>query len=149
MEHKKYIHYGHKHFDREMFQNIRNIPIFTKPDGGLWASAVDAEYGWKRWCEENNFRECNMENSFTFTLSQNARVITILSVAGAKALPKQETELSAVEWVFVDFEKLAEQGWDAIEVKISNDMRLYWALYGWDCDSILIMNPDVVVEVEE
>ena len=74
-------------------------------------------------------------------------MITILSVAGAKALPKQETELSAVEWVFIDFEKLAEQGWDAVEVKISNDMRLYWALYGWDCDSILIMNPDVVVEV--
>ena len=149
MENKKYIHYGHKHFDREKFQSIRNIPIFTKPDGGLWASPVDAEYGWKRWCKDENFRECNKENSFTFTLSQNARVMTILSSKGAKALPKQEVKLPFDDWVIVDFEKLREQGYDADEVKISNDPALYWALYGWDCDSILIMNPDVVVEVEE
>ena len=43
----------------------------------------------------------------------------------------------------LDFEKLAEQ-YDAIKVSISSDYRLYRALTGWDCDSILIMTPDIV-----
>lgn len=36
--------------------------------------------------------------------------------------------------------------YDAVEVLISEDRRLYQQLYGWDCDSILIMNPDIVIE---
>ena len=44
------------------------------------------------------------------------------------------------------FEKLAEI-YDAVEVSISSDFDLYYKLYGWDCDSIVIMNPDVVVEL--
>ncbi|MFR3519297.1 MAG: hypothetical protein ACLTT4_12785 [Coprobacillus cateniformis] len=46
----------------------------------------------------------------------------------------------------LDFEELKRQ-YDAIEVNISNDYGLYWKLYGWDCDSILVMNSDVVVEI--
>ena len=48
--------------------------------------------------------------------------------------------------IFPDFEKMKENGIDAIFVEISNDHRLYWALYGWDCDSIVVMNPDIIVE---
>ena len=32
--------------------------------------------------------------------------------------------------------------YDAIEV--IDIGKFYWALYGWDCNSILIMNPDIV-----
>ena len=46
-----------------------------------------------------------------------------------------------------DFEKMLADGWDAIEFRLSEDSELYWALYGWDCDSILVMNPDVVEEI--
>ena len=28
-----------------------------------------------------------------------------------------------------------------------SDFDLYYKLYGWDCDSIVIMNPDIVVEL--
>ena len=38
-------------------------------------------------------------------------------------------------------------GYDAILVNISNDHNLYWALYGWDCDSLLVLNKDVVEEI--
>ena len=46
-------------------------------------------------------------------------------------------------WLILDFEKIAKE-FGAIEVNISSDEKLYWKLYGWDCDSILIMNPNVV-----
>ena len=38
----RYIHYGCTSFDKLKFQEIK---------GGLWASPIDAEYGWKDWCE--------------------------------------------------------------------------------------------------
>lgn len=47
---------------------------------------------------------------------------------------------------------------DAIEVLISQDStnegnifinNLYRCLNTWDCDSILIMNPDIIKEIEE
>lgn len=40
-----------------------------------------------------------------------------------------------------DWEKLAKMA-DAGEVRIRH---LHKALYGWDCDSIVVLNPDVVV----
>ena len=42
----------------------------------------------------------------------------------------------------IDFQ--IENGIDAIEFNISNDWDLYMALYGWDCDSILILNPNII-----
>ena len=46
--------------------------------------------------------------------------------------------------VYLDFEEMLRNGIDAVYVEISSDNRLYWALYGWDCDSIVVMNPAVV-----
>lgn len=43
---KRYIHYGHKHFDKNLFMNIHNS-MFTKPNGGLWASDIKSKYSWK------------------------------------------------------------------------------------------------------
>lgn len=47
-----------------------------------------------------------------------------------------------------DFEKLSEE-YDVIEVLISEDHRLYHMFYGWDCDSIVIMNPNIIILEDE
>ena len=145
MEKQKYIHYGHKEFSLDRFNPIVNCEHFPKPTGGLWASNVDATFTWRDWCERENFRECDPENSFTFTLRDHARVLRIADVKQLGDLPKQETWHTI--WDTLDFEKLMET-YDAIELDLSADFELYWRLYGWDCDSILIMNP-YVVEVFE
>ena len=139
----EYIHYGHKHFEVNEFEPISNRELFPKPFGGFWASPVNAEYGWKDWNESEHFRECKLENSFKFRLNEKAKVLRIKSVNDLEELPKAQDGFGYM--VILDFEKLAEQ-YDAIEVTIGYDRYLYYALYGWDCDSILIMNPDVVVE---
>lgn len=144
---KKYIHYGAKRFDPRKFHAIQNAHCFTKPVGGFWASPVDAKYGWKEWCYENNFRECNQKNSFTFTLSENAKVLTISSVSEAKRLPQQHSDPALPWWVMPDFEALLKQGYDAVEVEMSEDWGLYQCLYGWDCDSMVILNPEVITNV--
>ena len=139
---KKYIHYGHRSFNRNLFIPIANRRNLAKPIGGLWASAVDADYGWKDWCEDSDFRKCENENSFIFTLSDNARVLYIDNISDTDNLPKTSGEFKLCSWVCLDFEKLKDE-YDAIEVKISGD-GIYFGLYGWDCDSILIMNPDII-----
>ena len=154
---KEYIHYGNKSYDPEKFNEIKNRKsCIPKPIGGMWASAVDAQYGWKQWCENNDFRECNEDNSFKFTLSEDAKVLHIYNTKTLEDLPMQELEewqiSSITKTYYLDFEKLKEE-YDAIELHLSEEEidedfnfmdGLYYALYGWDCDSILIMNPDII-----
>ena len=142
---KEYIHFGHERFDREKFQEIKNELYFCKPKGGLWASPVDAPFGWKDWCEAEEYQKCDEANSFTFTLNEKANVYLIRSVDEVRAMPSVECELESM--FLPDFEKMLADGWDAIEFHLREDRELYWVLYGWDCDSILVMNPDVVEEI--
>ncbi len=139
----KYIHYGHKEFDITKFDKIKNRPEITKPYGGLWASRVESNNSWKQWCENNDY-EYNFNESFIFTLNSNARILTIDKCDILNKLPKGRSILETPIWSNLDFEKLSEE-YDAIELLISNDRELYFKMYGWDCDSILIMNPNVII----
>lgn len=153
----RFIHYGHPRFDKEAFVPIHNRESFNKPIGGLWGSPVDAEYGWKAWCEENSFRECNEENAFVFTLKPDANIYYIRSVEEANNLPRAGRMHSlpnvmasliseAPSMIMgVDFEAMVKDGVDAVLYEQSACMALYWTLYGWDCDTILVLNPDAVV----
>jgi hypothetical protein len=140
----KYIHYGHKNFSRELFRPIRDVPYLTKPEGGLWASRKNAKYGWKDWCRDSDFRNCNDDNSFSFKLTDDANVVYLKCVSDLNQLPKISNVFCPV-WHYIDFEAAKDDGVDAIEVVDIDE--LYFSLYGWDCDSILIMNPNIIVPV--
>jgi len=142
---KKYIHYGHNIFDKNKFEEIQN-DNFVKPEGGLWACDINAEYSWKNWNDKEKFVDCNEDNSFVFTIKDNARTLLIENSEQLKVLPqlKSTTRFN----IFLDFEKLAKD-YDAIEVLAGTGKGLYMALYGWDCDSILIMNKDIIILEKE
>lgn len=137
---KEYIHYGSTRYIPERVLPIRNRAYFTKPAGGLWASATDAAYGWKDWNDEEEYRVCEESNSFKFTLRADAKVLNINKLDDLATLPADK---SIKVYKCLDFEKLA-QDYDAIEVMAGSNDELYYELYGWDCDSILIMNPDII-----
>ena len=140
-----YIHYGHGAYVKP--KTIVNKIWGTKPCGGLWASRKDDSgehyYSWRLWCQRNEFRLDSFDTSFEFTLKENARVLELNDKGQLKDLPKLQpyNQNDQYSECSLDFEKLMEQ-YDAIE--ITNISKLYWALYGWDCDCILIMNPDIV-----
>ena len=138
-----HIHYGHKYFDGNLFMEIKNRELgFVKPYGGLWASNINAKYGWKDWCKDNRFRKCSIENSFKFKLKDNTRILRIDNADTLKELPIVDSPYKFT-WINLDFEKIKNE-YDAIEVLISKDQQLYWVLYGWDCDSLLILNKDCI-----
>lgn len=141
MMYDKFIHMGCNHFDKFRFKPISNRKGWIKPDGGLWASPEGSPYDWEQWVIENNF-VYDLNSWFMFELKQNAKVLEITNSKQLKELPKCEIDLQYI-WIALDFEKLANE-YDAMLVMISSDSQLYWDLYGWDCDTLLVFNPDVI-----
>ena len=158
-----YIHYGSPAFSHAEFVPATQEGCWVKPKGGLWGSPVDAEHSWKDWCEGEGFRECNEDNSFKFTVRDPKRIFYI------------DSEEAFDDWyskyVFIDAEKSAmlagirftkgfncgfdqinvqkmiNDGWDGMEISLTDHWPLYNYLYGWDCDSVIIFNRDAIVPV--
>ena len=147
----RYIHYGDDSFRPEAFEPVKNSTWLNKPVGGLWSSPIDAERGWKSWCEGEEFNLESLDKHFTFTLKDSARILTIEDVKDLSYIPmllKKKCNYGPDHTEYwPDFEKIAKN-YDAILFNVSKDYRLYWALYGWDCDTLLVLNPDVIVKGE-
>ena len=141
----QYIHYGDDNFDINKFIPISNRSEATKPFGGFWGSRKNADFSWKEWCTEIDLKSKDLTKKIQFSLSNGAKILVINNIKLLDKLPQNE-ENHIVNKLFVtlDFEKLSKQ-YDAIEVLISEDERLYELLYGCDCDSILVMNPNVII----
>ena len=148
-EHKIYVHDGHKKFDRKLFKKITQREHFNKPIGGLWASPDSSSYNWEQWCKDNDFNKTigkskyNKGNQFRFKLKDGARLLSITSSKQVDDLPQIKDNLYGSMFKILDFVEL-QKDYDAIEILISADHQLYWDFYGWDIDSILVMNPDVI-----
>ena len=154
-----YVHYGSDTYDPSLFAPIRN----DGPAGGLWASCEGLvhedgwmNYGWREWCEDNKIHTLN--HFFRFKLKDGANVITLYEPADLLPLPKvkpwnmkDEPGTSASELMeyyeskrcFLDYERLAKDGVDAIELRRS--VKFIGIL--WDYDAIFVMNPDVILPI--
>ena len=141
----QYIHYGDDKFDINKFNKVLNRPESTKPFGGFWGSRKNVAFGWKEWCYETGFKKKDLTHTMLFSLSKSAKILVIDNIKILDKLPQnEENHIVNGLYVTLDFEELSKQ-YDAIEVLIHEDERLYEELYGWDCDSILVMNPDVII----
>ena len=130
------IHYGSSVYKEELFEDIKN-ENWVKPRGGLWSSPVDSKWGWKDWCEAEQFRECDEENSFRFKLS-SAKIATIDNLKDLIYLPFQENGR------YLDYETIA-LNYDAIYLTENGEKETRYTtgwvnLYGWDCETVLVLN---------
>lgn len=138
----EYIHYGTSVFDKTLFKPIINSAYMNKPCGGFWGSPIDSVFGWKKWCEAEQFMDCIEECSVRFRLTKDAKVIYVHSIEDLSKFKN----LRRPEGV-LDFEMLSKL-YDAFYLDLSSDRNhLYSAMYGWDCDSIVVMNPDAVIQI--
>lgn len=153
-EKQKYIHYGSSEFDKNRFKPIKNGHLESKPFGGLWASPVDSKWGWSNWCKAEEFRLDALITSFSFVLTDEAKVLHLRSGSDVDKLPKYSPYADGnYPLTYIDFEALAKD-YDAIEAHLYEEQEnvpwdelLCQRLWAWICDSILIMNPDIVVPV--
>lgn len=148
-----FIHKGHPTFDPNKFLKIKNIPLFVKPMGGLWGSPIDSSLDWTSFVNGENFnKQKYIKNSFKFKLNTDS-VLIIDDAHKLDNLPHLDTWETICDkpmhsfYDELDFEQLAKS-YDAMVVLISSDYKLYERLYGWDVDSVLVFNPDVVSVID-
>lgn len=155
----KYVTYGitKDKFSREKFHEVhKTLPC--KPLYGLWRSRVDAEYGWKDWCTDSGFRECSDVNKMEFVLTKGSKILEVHREADilpyiVSRLPQfdyspfQRLENRSTSIMdIINFDKLEDEGYDGLELFISDDyLRLHNGVFNtWDCDSIVVWNFDAI-----
>ena len=156
---KGYVHYRDSTFKGDKFKSIKNNDFNNKPDGGLWASSCKAKNSWNAWCVDNNFRMEHLDKCFHFKIADTARILRIESLEDCKELTLQPVgymheKYRDTNYEVIDYRACIEKGIDAIEYKYdiasrSKDFEeIDTIMCGWDCDSILILNPDIVMLYE-
>lgn len=164
----KYIHYGSDSFDPDFFFPIKNSSWATKPvdGGGLWASRENDPLGWNAWCRENRYKVHSLERYFRFTVPDDSNILTLEDPDQLIDLPKikpwEPKDLSWIDTIepgaipseeqlmqlyspnpcCIDFEKLIQNGVDAVE--LINCATFKDSLEIWDCNCILIMNQNII-----
>ena len=112
-----------------------------KPKGGLWASPVKSSFGWKDWCKAEGFGD--LSSHFVFQFSGN--VLKIDSLKDALEMPWCSfIDIPSLE--YPDYDGMVHLGIDAIHITAKGERETRFIfpknLYGWDCESVLVMNPN-------
>ena len=159
-----YRHYGHSHFDINQFNYVVNRPYSNKPFGGLWSSPTeDVDIGWKEWCVGNEFNLDKLNTYFDFRIKDNSKILEIKDIKDLDKLPKVKLDEEVKEIITstnmnadIDFEELSKE-YDGIQVwmyrskDINSTERLfdgiYYRMYGWDVDTLLVFNPNIIEEI--
>ena len=141
------IHYGSSEYNRKSFRPISDKVAWNKPDGGLWTSPVGSEWGWSDWCKAEDFGDLSKH----FELDFFGTVLTIDSVGdldkfhwfdgGGLPLHVSFTSLCVKPFVY-DAIHLTEKGEQATRLTSPKH------LYGWDCETVLILNPDSIKQID-
>lgn len=161
-----YRHYGSQKFDPKAFIPISNKMFSNKPSGGLWACpTVDVDIGWDQWSRDNEFCTDKLEEYFDFKLKRGAKILVLKNIKDLDKLPRVNTEDSEIKSLLemdslnsnIDYEELSKN-YDGMMVwmyrskDIDTTKRLfdgmYYRMYGWDVDTLLVFNPDIVEVIE-
>lgn len=163
-------------FETKKFTQIANgSPWMNKPTGGYWASPVGLPSGWVSWIDrqekETGWKFPRPEGGTFFRLSSDARVAFLISPvwydhyarrfarAERPSVPFDPTLLDyfdllaagidATDFVALDFCAMANCGYDAIfcDPRMLEMLGRPAPLHGWDCTTLLILNPSVMRDV--
>ena len=154
-----YITYGKgDHFIKEKIPKLEELKIehscINKIEKAFWGSPVNANYGWKQWCEDNEFRIDRLEQSFRWTLKPEAKILYVKDLEDLQKVPFIKDNESVLS-LYIDFESIIKN-YDAMEICMD---KYYFghtfiseeelAFNTWDCDSIMVFNREMIVPINE
>lgn len=131
--------------------------VINKVGGAFWGSPVDADFGWKDWCENENFctHLLTPDNCFKWTLNPMAKVLYIEEMEDLDKVPFIESEYGLPSMLYVDFKTIVEE-YDAMEICM--DKYYFGHMFksekeicfnSWDCDSIMVFNRDMIIPINQ
>ncbi len=161
-----YRHYGSPKFNPKAFIPISNKTFSNKPNGGLWACpTLDVDTGWDSWSISNEFYTERLKEYFDFKLKDNAKILVIKDLKDLDKLPRIQYTDDNLKSILerdsmnsnIDFEELSKN-YDGMMVwmyrskDIDTKERLfdgmYYRMYGWDVDTLLVFNPNIMEVLE-
>lgn len=148
------IKFGTKEIKTEKFTPIKNRPLgWVKPTGGIWASTLlpleENLSAWADWCISEDYHVNELREICIFSLKETARIATIDSFNDLIELHSKYPCKGILEDKYLDFEKLSHD-YDVIHLTENGQMATRLTslnLYRWDCESFLIMNPNVIYDL--
>jgi hypothetical protein len=156
---KLFIHYGEQ-LTRENFHPIKDrMSIINKPYGGLWSSPIDSKWGWKNWCESEDFRVDTLWRYTIFKLKPDTKILIIdslldfIHVWEKYSIPRRNDLITT--WV-LSFEKIQEDGYKGVYLTESGNSECHRTYFGtcdgdlnaWDCESMILFDLDCIEILE-
>ena len=141
----KFIHYGACEYQQNKFKSVKNSSFLAKPrTGGLWTAPIDSYFGWEHWCHREELQKWLKPGCFKLSLKPTARICIIDNYDDLISLPFQSKNEYKIHVNF-DFEEIA-QSYDAIWLTYEGMKKTAFTYpihtYGWDCETLLILNKD-------
>ena len=159
---KKYITYFHKDkkFDPTKLRTIiGNVSLINKPEKAFWGSPVNAEFGWKEWCQCEDFGSYDWNNYVIWSLEPNCKILRIdwddivhKEILEDYLTIPYEFMATGCSWFenCLDFKKLKTDGIVAVELMnpaIGHSFKydLEMMFNSWDCESIVVLDETKIV----
>ena len=150
----RYRNYNNGVFSLDKWEDPVNGKWIKPKRGGLWASPINSVWGWKDWCEAEEFydRPFSELSYFDFSLADWARIYTIQDEIDLQEFKYGSLDFSmSFPHYIIDFEKAAEE-YDAIFLTAQGEQCTRYtepySMYGWDCESILVLRKEAIENIE-
>lgn len=151
------VHYKDKEFNRKLVKGIKNSEkryYLNKPEGGLWTSPIDSEYGWREFLREGNLSSGRkrLEHYVLFKLKDSIKrkLFIVNSEEDVLLLPR----IMINNYTLVDFERLANMGYSGLWLTWKGQVETRYTrpggieFYGWDVETVLLFSMNGVEEAK-
>lgn len=148
-----YVTTGFEFLSKDNFAPVTNLPLFPKPDGGLWASPFLSDgqvSAWHQWCLFEDFDVKTI--GVKFTIKEDARIAVIDSRKDFQGIlgefkANNPLPLYLQSQQYLDWESLANHV-DAVFLTQAGMGDCHFELFGWNVETLLILNFNVIQRQE-
>lgn len=151
------VHYKDKEFNRKLVKEVKNSEkryYLNKPEGGLWTSPINSEYGWREFLREGNLSSGRkrLEHYALFKLNDSIKrkLFIVNSEEDVLLLPR----IMINNYILVDFERLANMGYSGLWLTWKGQVETRYTrpggieFYGWDVETVLLFSMNGVEEAK-
>ena len=107
-----FVHYGTNKIKEKLFKTIKNRRGWNKPSGGIWASPLNSNHSWRKFCLDENFNIGTLKKRILFKINPNSKIYTIDSYLDLIKLKKYwiYDKNRIFNEVMIDYEKMMKDG---------------------------------------